>query len=100
MFSRESAEQAAVAYLGTCATTDPLASPAYGDFSRVPKVLIFASASEVLLDDSVQFAKKARQSGVLVDLHVVENMPHIWPVIMVDAAETTDARQKIIAFLS
>ena len=100
MFSRESAEQAAVAYLGTCATTDPLASPAYGDFSQVPKVLIFVSGSEVLLDDAVNFANKARQSGVAVDLHVVENMPHIWPVIMVDAAETADARQKIIAFLS
>jgi acetyl esterase/lipase len=100
MFSKESAEQATVAYLGTCATTDPLASPAYGDFSRVPKVLIFVSASEVLLDDAVQFSKKAQQSGVAVDLHVVENMPHIWPVIMVDAPETLDARQKIVDFLS
>ncbi|MEY3148589.1 MAG: hypothetical protein RL688_1808, partial [Actinomycetota bacterium] len=60
----------------------------------------FASASEVLLDDAVQFSKKAQQSGVAVDLHVVENMPHIWPVIMVDAAETVDARQKIVDFLS
>lgn len=99
MFSRESAEQAAVAYLGTYATTHPLASPAYGDFLRVPKVLIFASGSEVLLDDALQFAEKAQQSGVEVDLHVVENMPHIWPVIMVGAAETVDARQKIVEFL-
>jgi len=57
----------------------PLASPLYADLSDLPPLLMFASSSEILLDDAKFFAAKAKAAGVKVDLQVWNDMPHIWP---------------------
>ncbi len=59
---------------------DPFISPLYGDLTGLPPLLLFASESEVLRDDSVRFAERARAQGVTTELHLYAGMPHVWPV--------------------
>jgi acetyl esterase/lipase len=82
MFFGEGISRMAPVYLGDASPTDPLASPIYADLSRLPPTLIYASSSEVLLDDAVRLADRAKQCGVNVDLRVLENLPHVWPIFI------------------
>lgn len=58
---------------------NPLASPLYADLTGLPPLLIMVGTSEILLDDSIRFAAKARNFGVPVELVVAEKMIHVWP---------------------
>ncbi len=57
---------------------NPLASPLFANFTGAPPVLIFASKSEVLLDDAVGVANNMKASNVDVALNLYENTPHVW----------------------
>jgi acetyl esterase/lipase len=68
-------------YLGDADPRHPWASPLYGDFGRLPPLLIFAGGREMILDDSTRVAEKAVEAGVDVTLHIEEDMVHVWPVV-------------------
>jgi acetyl esterase/lipase len=63
-----------------CDPRDPEVSPAYADFTGVPEMLIFAGSTEVFLDDARTVARRAREAGVHVELHVYRHMPHVFPM--------------------
>ena len=65
-------------YAGKKSTKLPLISPIYGDLSGFPPLLIQVGSTEILLDDSVRVARKARAQGVDVQLEVWQSMPHDW----------------------
>jgi acetyl esterase/lipase len=69
-------------YLGAADPRDPLASPLHGDFTGAPPLLVFAGGLEMVLDDSVRLADKARRDGVDVDLHIEPDMFHVWPAVV------------------
>lgn len=56
----------------------PLISPLFGDLSGLPPLLIQVGGGEVLLDDALAIAHKARRQGVDVTLEVWPDMVHIW----------------------
>jgi acetyl esterase/lipase len=58
----------------------PFVSPLYGDYKGFPPMLIFASTSEVLRDDAVRLAGRARSQGAEVTLQLEAAMPHVWPI--------------------
>jgi epsilon-lactone hydrolase len=93
MFYGESIRKVAPIYLGSRPATDPLASPIYADLSGLPPLLVYASSSEVLLDDSVRLAERAKRYGVDVDLRVWEDMPHAWPFLV--AFKVPEARRTV-----
>ena len=66
------------AYMGEGDPTQPFASPLYGDLGNLPPLLLHVGEREVLRDDSVRFAAKARAAGVTVALDVVPVVPHVW----------------------
>lgn len=68
-------------YLNGHSPTDPLASPFYGDLSGLPPTLIHVGSDEVMLDDSLRFAARARERGSDVGCIVHPGMPHIFPTI-------------------
>lgn len=78
LFSRNSAEEAAPAYLGGADPMNPIASPLFGDWDGAPPLLILVGDAEVLLDDSRKLAEVAKTAGVDVTLSVYPEMPHIW----------------------
>jgi monoterpene epsilon-lactone hydrolase len=65
-------------YLGERDPRNPLASPLYADLRGLPPMLIQAGGDEILLDDSVQLAERARTAGVPVTLYIGEGMWHNW----------------------
>ena len=65
-------------YVGEHEVTHPLISPLYGDLDGFPPLLIQVGTAEIILDDSLRFAEKAKAAGVDVLLDVWDDMPHVW----------------------
>jgi acetyl esterase/lipase len=61
--------------------TNPLVSPVYADLRGLPPLLIQVGRDEILLDDSITLAEKARSAGVDVTLCIWDDMWHAWPVL-------------------
>lgn len=93
MFRGAAIRQCAPIYLGGAAAHDPLASPIHADLRGLPPLLIYVSDTEVLLDDALRLAERARQCAVKVELRVRENLPHVWPVLI--ALRLPEAREAI-----
>jgi len=60
---------------------NPLVSPVYADFHNFPPLLIQVGSDEILLDDSLALATKARADGVDVMLKVWDGLWHVWPAL-------------------
>ena len=78
LLDKDMLEGMAAAYLGDRPRTTPLASPYYADLSGLPPLLVQVGTAEVLLDDSLRLAEKAKGAGVDVTLEVWDDMPHVW----------------------
>lgn len=78
MFRGDALQHLRVAYLGDGDPRAPLASPLYGDLTGLPPLLIHVGEREVLRDDSIRLAERARAAGVFVDLQVWPVVPHVW----------------------
>ena len=78
------------AYLGATAAQTPLASPLFADLRGLPPLLIHVGSDEVLLDDAVQLADRAKTAGVDATLEVWDRMIHVWHwfLPMLDEAQT------------
>ena len=59
-------------------TRTPLASPLFGDYTGLPPLLIQVGQHEVIRDDSVRTAERARTAGVQVTLEVWAGMFHVF----------------------
>ena len=78
---------------------NPLISPLYGDLSELPPLMIFAGSDEVLRDDAIRFAEKARQAGTEVHLEIGEKLFHCYPVTSPLFPEATQAMRKLCGFI-
>ena len=65
-------------YVADSEVRAPLASPVFGDYTGLPPLLIQVGEHEVIRDDSVMVAEKARADGVEVTLEVWEGMFHVF----------------------
>ena len=71
----------ALCYTAEPNLTNPLVSPVYGDLHGFPPLLIQAGSEEILLDDALMLAEKARSAGVDVTLTVWDGMWHVWQAL-------------------
>ena len=92
LIDRDMLEGMAAAYLGDRPRTTPLASPYYADLGDLPPLLVQVGTAEVLLDDSIRLADKAKEAGVDVTLEVWDDMPHVWQAF---ASFLPEARQAL-----
>ena len=60
---------------------------------------IYASDDEILRDDSILFAEKAKVAGVDVKLHVEKGMIHCYPALPDFIPEARRAREEISEFI-
>ena len=67
-------------YVGEYDFSHPQISPIYGDFNGCPPILIQASSSEVLFDDSKDLANLLKDQGLPVTFQVWKDMPHVWQI--------------------
>ena len=70
---------------------DPRVSPLYADLSGLPPLIVHVSGAEMLLDDSVRLAERARSAGVDVELRVYPGLWHGFPA----SAGIPEARRAI-----
>jgi len=74
---------------------NPLISPLFGNLHKLPPILIQVGTAEILKDDSIRFAEKAKKEGVDVTLEVWDNMIHVFQAFADWAPESKDAIIKI-----
>ena len=60
---------------------NPWISPIFDSFERLPPLLFHAGSTELLIDDSIRAADKARQAKIPVELDVWPDMPHVFQMI-------------------
>jgi acetyl esterase/lipase len=89
----------AKSYLGGTDAKNPLASPLFADLQGLPPLLMQVGGRETVLDDTLDFAAKAKQAGVAVDVSVYEKMIHVFQQFAPDLAEANQAIAEIAAFL-
>lgn len=93
------AENASRMYAGGHSRQNPYISPLYGNLNGLPPLHISAGGNEILLDDSVHFAEKARAAGVEVMLRTDRGMCHCYPVFGDLFRESKLALEEICQFL-
>jgi acetyl esterase/lipase len=71
----------ALSYTNAANLTNPLVSPAYADFHGFPPLFIQVGSEEILLDDAIQLAEKARAAGVDVQLKIWDGLWHVWQAL-------------------
>ena len=86
-------------YVGDQDPRVPWISPLYGDLHGLPPLLIYAGGDEILLDDSVRFAEKAKEAGVDVTLRIGNGLFHCYPVCAPLFPEATLAMNEICNFI-
>jgi monoterpene epsilon-lactone hydrolase len=78
---------------------DPSVSPLFGDFSKVPPMLVLVGTDEVLHDDATRLAERAAAAGADVRLLVGEGQTHIWPLFATMLPEGQAAIEDIAEFV-
>ncbi len=85
-------------YLVATDPRHPLASPLFGDFRGLPPILIQTGEHEMLRDDSIRVAKKARADGVPVTLEIWPGMVHVFQIR--GLPESREAVRRIADFVN
>ena len=82
------ASQVRDAYLGTADPAGAPQSPLAGVCPGLPPLLIACGGVELLRDDATRFAERAAAHGADVTLEVYQGMPHGFPLLPTEAADT------------
>lgn len=85
-------------YLQGANPTQALASPYWDEPFKLPDSLFIVGSTEVLLDDTLRYAKKAEQAGTVVQVGVYEEAPHVFPLLL-SLPEAEEAVAQIATFL-
>jgi monoterpene epsilon-lactone hydrolase len=86
-------------YAGDNDLTDPYVSPAFGDFSCLPPMLIHVGDYEMLYDDAYAVYKKAAGAGVNVQFKAWPGMFHVFQLADGLLPESRAAWREIGSFL-
>lgn len=65
-------------YLGDADPCAPLVSPLRAELAGLPPLLLHVGCDELLRDDSIRLADKARDAGVEVAIDLFPAVPHVW----------------------
>ena len=99
MILASSLEKCSSAYRGNCDPRNPLMSPLYGDLSGLPPLLLQCGSEEMLRDDSVRLAVKAKAAGVDVTFEEWEEMVHVWHLFADRLADGRKALARVGEFV-
>ncbi len=86
-------------YVGENDPKHPWISPLYADLHGLPPVLIEVGDYEIMHDDAVSFAGKAKAAGMDVTLRIWQGMVHCFPIMAPMFPEATQAWDEIIAYI-
>ena len=86
-------------YLGKTDPKNPYVSPLYANLKDLPPLCIQVGTAEILLDDAIRLATRAKEAGVEVQLDVWEDMIHVFQAFAVLAPESQEGIEKIGEFI-
>jgi len=78
MVQKDRLSEMARLYLDGADPRSPLAAPLYADLAGLPPLLIQVGTAEILLDDAIRLADRAKAAGVETVLEQAEEMIHVW----------------------
>lgn len=88
-------------YLGGQDPAQPLLAPAVlADLTGFPPILIQVGTNELLLDDSVRLAERARDADVDVILDITAGAPHVFQAFVASLDESGQALDRAALFLT
>lgn len=87
-----------VAILFRMNPSNPQISPIFANLADLPPILIQASDTEMMVDDSRRYTNKARAEGSDVRLQTWSNMLHVWHLF--DLEEADEAYAEIAKFVA
>lgn len=93
MFVPSQLRAAAALYAGRTPSDDPGVSPLYGELHTLPPLCLHVGRDELLRDDTLRFAERAREAGVEVECRSWPNVPHVWQFLagfLPEARESLD----------
>jgi monoterpene epsilon-lactone hydrolase len=100
MLDPQAITSTALLYADADQLRQPLVSPLYGDLRGLPPLLVHASTTEILRDDAVRFAARARAAGVDTTIDLVDGMPHVWHLFAGTLTAADDALLDIAIWLT
>jgi acetyl esterase/lipase len=68
-------------YAGAYARDHDRISPIFSNLKGLPPLLIHVGTDEILLDESIWLAEKAKDAGVEVQLKTWQGLFHVFPII-------------------
>ncbi len=86
-------------YIGDANPVNPYVSPAFGEYSGMPPVLMQVGSEEVLLSDTLTVAEKIQDAGGRLHLTVYEGMFHVFQMAMRLIPESREAWEEVGSFL-
>jgi len=99
-FTRESLDRTAELYLAGADPDQPLLAPAvHADLTGFPPLLLQAGTNELLLDDAVRLADRARAAEVDVMLDVTADVPHVFQAFTGSLDEADQALDRAALFI-
>jgi monoterpene epsilon-lactone hydrolase len=97
--TRAAAENGIAVYLGGIDPLHPMASAMFADLHGLPPLLIQAGTHEIVLDDAIRIAERARDAGVPVALDLSYQMVHVFQTFAFRFAEAQRAVDRIGVFV-
>jgi monoterpene epsilon-lactone hydrolase len=77
----------------------PHAAPVYASYGGLPPLFVLVGTRELLHDDSLRVAEKARAAGVDLSLEVGEGLIHVWPFFGDQVPEAVESVARIGDFV-
>lgn len=78
---------------------NPYVSPVNGDYKEIGNLLIQVGGHEILLDDALKVAQKARETGCNAKITVYYEMPHDFQVLIPQLEQSQKAWNEIKNFI-
>lgn len=74
-------------------------APLHRELNDLPPMLIMVGGNEILYDDSVLFAEKAKAAGVDVTLDINDGMFHAYPIFIDIIPQAKEGFDKIVSYV-
>ena len=87
-------------YAGSLPLDDPRLSVIHADLSGLPPMLIQTGGYDLLLTEDEVLAAKAAADGTPVTLSIYPEMPHVFPLVLPELAESFAAFEEVREFVN
>lgn len=87
-------------YVGDEKADNPYISPVYGEYHGFPPMLMQAGGDEVLVDDTIRVAEKAKDAGVYVKQTIYPDMFHVFQMLFPVLPESNTAWHEVEEFIN